>query len=536
MKFRRFLCLLLILSVLLSGCVDYDRLRDAFYGRYDTTPFAQMEYTRPDLTELQTTLDTILDRCQNAATLEDVLSAINDFYSYYDRFFTNCALANIHYCANMNDIYWRKQNDFCAEAEPAMHAALEDLYQELAKSPFRQKLEQDDYFGADFFVPYESEDIYDSVYLSLLEEEAELVNQYYALTSEGSDLETYSEEYFSKYTVPVTELLVKLVTVRQKIAAHTGYADYVEYAYACNYARDYSPAQAEDYVLRISDTFSDLYARVNNSGIWQEALSQCAGDETFQYVSQVANAMGGDIQKAFQALSDSKLYDIGHSDNKYPASFELYLWSYASPYVFIYPYGDQGDKLTFAHEFGHFVSDYLCYGTYAGTDIAEIHSQGFEYLSLCYGEDVQTLTKLKMADSLYTYVECSAYTLFEHQLYRLTGSDLTAENILRIYEQIGKQFGFDCRQWDPRELIAFTHIFTDPLYNISYVVSNDLALQLYQLEQGEQGAGLQLYLQCLTDESSYLLDFAERYDMESPFAAGRLENVAQLFQKKLFAE
>lgn len=534
MKLKRYLCLLLVLSLLLCGCVDYNRLREAFYGRYDTTPFEQMEYTRPDLTELQTTLDTVRSRCQNAASLEDVLSAIDDFYDYYDRFFTNCSLANIHYCANMNDIYWRKQYDFCAGAEPAMYAALEDLYRELAKSPFQQELEQDDYFGADFFVPYESEEIYDSVYLALLEEEAELVNRYYALTNEGSNLEAYSEEYFSEYTVPAAELLVQLVAVRQKIAAHTGYEDYIQYAYDCNFARDYSPAQAEDYALRIGNIFSELYRQVNSSGLWQKALSGCTEEETFQYVSQAANAMGGDMQEAFQALSDSGLYDIRHSDNKYPASFELYLWSYDSPYVFICPYGDQGDKLTFAHEFGHFVGDYLCYGTYAGTDIAEIHSQGFEYLSLCYGEDTQMLTKLKMVDSLYTYVECGAYTLFEHKLYRLTGSDLTVENIWNLYQQIGLQFGFDSRQWDPREFITIPHFYTDPLYNISYVVSNDLALQFYQLEQAEAGTGLQLFEECVTDESSYLLDFAERYDLKNPFADGRLEEIADMFRDALF--
>ena len=144
------------------------------------------------------------------------------------------------------------------------------------------------------------------------------------------------------------------------------------------------------------------------------------------------------------------------------------------------------------------------------------------------------LTKLKMVDSLYTYVECGAYTLFEHKLYRLTGSDLTVENIWNLYQQIGLQFGFDSRQWDPREFITIPHFYTDPLYNISYVVSNDLALQFYQLEQAESGTGLQLFEECVTDESSYLLDFAERYDLKNPFADGRLEEIADMFRDALF--
>lgn len=533
MKIRRVLCLLLVLSLLLSGCLDYDQLRDAFYGRYDATPFEKMEYTRPDLSDMQETLRVAKNLSQSATSAESLISAVNDFFNCYDSFFTNSALANIYYNLDLSNAYWQEEYNFCAETEPAFYAALEELYQALARSPFRKELEQDEYFGADFFVPYETEAVYDSVYLALLEEETSLISQYYALTNESSGLDIYSEEYFSKYTVPMTELLVQLVAVRQKIAKHFGYADYIEYAYVYSYARDYSPSQVESYAQQISNTLHDLYVQTNKSGIWQDALSYCSEEETFQYVASAANAMGGGIKEAFQALSDCSLYDLSYGENKYPSSFETYLWSYYSPFVFIYPYMDQGDKLTFAHEFGHFANDYFCYGSYTGTDVAEIFSQGMEYLSLCYSEDPGLLTKLKMADSLYTYVECTAYTLFEHRLYALSGSELTAENILDLYQQISIQFGFDSRQWDPRELITVTHFFTHPLYNISYVLSNDLALQFYQLELNEKGAGLQLFEKCLTDEGSYLLDFAEQYDLESPFAEGRLTQVSDIFEEIL---
>jgi oligoendopeptidase F len=228
-------------------------------------------------------------------------------------------------------------------------------------------------------------------------------------------------------------------------------------------------------------------------------------------------------------LSEKGLYDISFDENKYPSSFELYLWDYTSPFVFVYPYCDASDKLTFAHEFGHFAADYVCYGSYAGTDISEIHSQAFEYLSLCYTKNMGELTQLKMLDSLRVYVECAAYTQFEHQLYQMTAEELTVDNILALYDQIGQQFGFGSG-CDPRELITISHFYTDPLYNISYVLSNDLALQFYQKEQLYEGSGLKLYEQCLTDQGSDILVFVETYHLDSPFTEGRLEAIAETFR------
>ena len=193
------------------------------------------------------------------------------------------------------------------------------------------------------------------------------------------------------------------------------------------------------------------------------------------------------------------------------------------------PYLDQMDKLIFAHEFGHFLNDYVCWGSYAGTDVAEVHSQAFEYLSLCYTENSETLTRCKMADSLCTYVDQAAYAAFEHRLYRLSGEELTVENVTALYEEVCVEFGQDIWGEAGMEYVTVPHFYTDPLYTLSYVLSNDVALQFYQMELEEPGAGLALYEQCLDTHESYLLTFAETYGLESPFAEGRLEEVAALF-------
>ena len=68
------------------------------------------------------------------------------------------------------------------------------------------------------------------------------------------------------------------------------------------------------------------------------------------------------------------------------------------------------------------------------------------------------------------------------------------------------------------------------MYITSYVVSNDAALQLYQLEQEEAGQGLALYEVQLTSQEADFLAFVESAGLESPFAKGRIQAVKATFE------
>jgi oligoendopeptidase F len=186
--------------------------------------------------------------------------------------------------------------------------------------------------------------------------------------------------------------------------------------------------------------------------------------------------------------------------------------------------------LTFAHEFGHFCNDYASQGTMVGMDVAEVFSQSMEYLSLSYSENGKSLEKMKMANSLRLFVEQAAYALFELRVYELEGEDLTAENVYAIYEQTGTQFGFGSWGWDSRDFVMIDHFFSAPQYIISYVLSNDLAFQIYQLEQEQTGAGLQLFEESLDTQQVSLLAFAQEAGLKSPFEPGRLQTVRETME------
>lgn len=535
----RILCLVTALCLLMSGCSldfrGYFQRLGAMSGMLpqEQTGFSQMTYTRPDMDNIHAVLQSSCDAAANASGLNQVINGIYAFYDVYDQFYTNYDLAYIHYCQDMTDIYWEGEYSFCMENASQVDAGLDQLFRALAAGPWRGKLEGRQYFGPGYFDAYDGESLWDETFLALMEEESRLLGEYYAVFEESLAAEPYSEEFFSSYGTRLEEIFVQLVAQRQQIAAYVGYESYPQFAYDFYYCRDYTPEQAVTYLSAVPDQLGALYRKVNRSNLWDAYNTACTEAETYAFGLSTAKAMGGSVREAFELMAEQGLYDISPGANKYDASFELYLYTYQSPFLFMNPSGDPNDKLVFVHEFGHFVNDYVCGGSGAGTDVAEVHSQTMEYLSLLYGEGGEKLEKLKMANTLSVYVDQSAYALFEHRVYGLREEELTAENVRALYESIGLEFGFDSWAWDSRDYVCIGHLFTDPMYLISYVTSNDLALQIYQKELDGQGNGLALYRECLESQESYLLTFAEVYGLENPLDPDRIPKVLKTLKDAL---
>ena len=508
--------------------VYHNPLSEEDYIHYD-----DMEYIHPELSEIRSSYDALC----SAAEGEDpkaIMEAVYDFYDAYDWFYTYYYLADIRYSGDMTDTYWEAEYNHCTAIAPEVDAMLEDMNYVLARSPARDKLEGRLYFGEGYFDSYDGENAWDENFTALLQEEAALQNSYYTLYAQAQEAaEPGSYAFYDNYADGLTEILVELIALRQKIAAYYGYSDYAQFAWDMYYYRDYTPAQTESYLDEIRQELSPLYLRLD-SGIWDAYHRYCSETESMDYLREMSTNMGGTVEEAFWLMEAAELYDIRSNPNKYDSSFEIYLTCYGQPFLFVNTVRTSSDRLTLAHEFGHFCNDYASGGSYAGVDVMEVFSQGMELLSLCYVEDDHGLTKVKLADSLCVYVEQAAYAAFELEAYRLTGDQLTVENLYTLYDEITGSFGFESYWSDPRDLVTIPHFFTNPMYIVSYVVSNDAAMQLYQLELEEAGAGLARLEDQLDTDEYYFLAFLDSAELESPFVPGRVRSVRDTFQNALF--
>ena len=528
---------LVLACVMLTGCAElYQFVGEAGANveeqALDVTRYADMAYSRPDMQALEDILD---QACADAAgdKVLTIIDRIWEFYDAYDWFYTNYSLADIRYSCDLTDTYWEEEYNFCSENSARVDAMLEELYYALAKSPCLEILESEMYFGEGYFDSYQGENNWDEAFVALMEEEAALVSRYYGLSGQAGDYETGSEAYYDACYEDMAQVLVDLIRLRHEIAEYWGYPDYNQFATDFYHYRDYSVEEGRAYLEMIREELVEIYRQMNQSGIWDNAYSYATAADTYAYVKKMAENMGGTVWEAFLVMDQGGLYDIGYSANKYNASFETYLTSYQVPFVFMNPSQTNYDYLVFAHEFGHFCNDYASSYSYAGVDVLEFFSQGMEYLSLCYGENATQLTKMKLADSLCLYIEQAAFASFEMRMYDIPEEKLSVEALAELYEQVVLEYGFETVGYDPREFITITHFYTNPLYIISYVVSNDAAMQLYQLEQENPGAGLKIFQDNLTTEESFFLSFLKSAGLENPLTRERVQAVRKTFEEVL---
>ncbi len=518
--------LVLVLALMLGGCrgiVDMLQMGVA-------TPFAEMEYTRPDMAAYRQALEKAQEQVKTQKNVDKLMESVFAFYEEYYSFSTNYNLAQIHYFKNMADTYWEKEYSWCMERTSEVSAGMDQLLYELADCSLRKELESDQYFGEGFFDRYEGDSLWDDTFTALMEEETALIDRYYDLNARAAEVEYYSKAYFEGVGLEIEQVFLELIRVRQEIAAYAGYGSYPEFAYEFYFYRDYHPAEAQEYMVNIGRELAPLYIGLEPD-LWNPAYRECSEEKVFGYVKEFAQAAGGVAANAFNAMEKLGLYDLTPGENKYDASFEVFLVSYYSPFVFVNPQGTEPDQLTFAHEFGHFCNDYAVGGTGVGVDVAEVFSQGAEYLSLCYGKDTEELTRMKLADSLCVFVEQSVYASFEHQVYLLENP--TVEDVRAVYEQVNRDFGLGAFGRDYRDYTMVPHFFMSPMYVISYVVSNDGALQIYQKELESKGAGLKLWEDGLYSMATGYLEFAAESKLGSPFAPGRVAELKALFEEKL---
>ncbi len=539
-----------------AGAIDYTDYTRPYPPHVDPVVFSEMPYERPDVDALCAALEQVgADAAEKSKS--DVLDGYVAAYEQYVHFYTMSNLVYIRYTLDLNNEYLNTEYLWCEEQTPLVEKALEDCYCAMAASPLRDALESD-YFGEDFFLGYDGDGIYSNPrVVELMQQEADLQAQYMALTSdmtvtyEGEevlfsealastqDYEKYYaliELYCEKYNPLASDLFIRLVKTRRALAQETGYASYAEYAYDTAYYRDYTPAQAERYLADVRTELVPLF-----TGYSAAPLPSTDSDEIMRLLEGAVTALGHEFATAYSFLQAYELYDISSSSSKMPGSYETYLEDYEAPFMYISPVGDLRDLLTAAHEFGHFTDGFVNCNLTDSTDVAEVFSQGLEYLTLDAADlsvlHRYALKQSKMTDSLLTFLSQACYYDFECRVFALPDEELTQENVNALFLQCNQEYGMATEGFETYDSMGWfeiQHFFIAPYYMISYCVSNDLALQIYALEQQTQGAGLTKYTDMLyTAAGSTLLAFAEANGLESPFAEGRVAELADFLEAQI---
>ncbi|MBR6825152.1 MAG: hypothetical protein IKM59_01255, partial [Oscillospiraceae bacterium] len=523
------------------------------------------EYIAPELEPIQKGYADIQAMVEGGtATAQEVIDAYEKVFEDHLFFRTMHTLADIRYNLNLSDTYFEDEYNRCEELSPLLSQAQEKCFVAMSESPLRDELEEL-YFEEDFFVFYDNEQ--NRVYskdrtVELMQEASAIESEYMALQDsptimwKGKEtaMDTLLEDdslpyeeylqvyraYYDKYTPLVADLYAKTIRIRKELAKELGYASYAEYAYAYEYDRDYSPEDVAAYCDAIADElpsllFSAIYAQ--DGSLPNMDMEGCK--DLFRSTVQ---GFGGVIQTTYEFMVDYELWDTEASSSKFPASYTTYLDSYEMPFFSVNPSGGLSDYMTLCHEFGHFVDGYVNCGGSSSIDCAEIFSQGLEYLSLTRGDlnpkDRNKLIRSTAADAVMVFLSQACYADFEALAYELPDEKLNAEGLNELYLEVNRKYGMSMLYMGMEDLLApgwidVPHFFIAPYYVISYCISNDAALQIYQQDMAED-KGLELYYELLALPRDYtILELAEASGLQSPFAEGRIKDLADFLDDQI---
>ena len=523
----------------------------------DIPVFSEMEYERPSLEEMDALILAAEEAMDAGADFETLEPLLDDCFLYYYHYDTMYTLADIRSCLDLSDEYYAAEYLWCAENYTLIDQAIDGLYYACAASPMAAELEEK-YFWEGFCEEYsdETESIYNDETVALMQQESNLIAEYRALMAEpvvsyrGKDepldelLERLSGSayndavvaYYTQYNERVADLFIRLVSVREQLAGAMGYDSYEQMQYSYGFGRDYTPEQAEGYLQDIKTYMVPLYRDLSVSSVPYEIWTSDLDEETLRDIlRQSVSDFGGSVQEAYDFMLRHELCDLKQDSRKANMSFETYLNNYEAPFLFVNAAGTNEDILTFAHEFGHYSDAYVNLNSYESVDLAEVYSQAMEYLVLSRldeqldEEEVDNLARIKMIDTVEMFVQQASYAEFEHRVYALGAENLSAEVLNETARQVAKEYGYYVYQYDEffsLSWIDIPHYFEQAFYIVSYPISDDLAMQIFDLERGEPGAGMQRYLDNLERDFSGMMGLVDAGGLESPFAPGRVEAIA----------
>jgi len=546
---------MLLCAALLTGCSGawmYTVLLRTGEERR-TVPFSQMEYERPDIDRLVETLRAAAEEIE-AGCRQDRAEALLDACSEeYEAFITADKLAMIRSNRDTWDDFYREEFNWCAENQAAAEQALTELYHACVGTEYAWDLG----FREDDFELYGESGLSDET-VELMQRESGLVAQYmemtenavieldgeevdynsYMMTAEGEDMDRAMLEYYRQYNERAAEIYIELIRVRNDIAQSQGYDSYETMMYGPEgYDRDYSPKDAEKLMEDIRRYIAPMMRDDSGTiGYLGEGFREMDNERLMDAFEPAVRGLGGEIEEAFDFMCEYELYDVGRRAEKADMGYTVYLDAYDAPYLFLQTGEAASDVMELAHEFGHFTDGYINYNAYETLELAEFFSQGMEYLMIGrLGDEIPRSQRAaiynnKVMDTILLYANQAAYAEFEHQVYEAQEDELTAEYLNTLALSLAKEFGYyseEIEEYLSLDWIEVPQFFIQPFYVISYPVSNDVAMQIFEMELEESGSGLEKYVEMLHGDTAYITEAVEQAGLESPFTEGHMERTAQ---------
>lgn len=585
-RYRPLLSLLMIVSLLIGSSAPAalaweTRETDIFSQFPQEINFAEFDYGTPEITKLEAISENLNAAAQKMDNQEAVSALLVELSREYSRFSTNYAAFYVAYCGNPNAL----SEEYLAWDSAANR--LENRYiqtvQVVLTSPNSDAVSR--LLGNDGVEYLSMQDVDTAEQLELLEQCAELVNQYWSKVSMDTPIEYQGKTYlnvndvyaaymkgsldyraYQKINMEMTKLVnavvgpifVDLVRLRNQYAESKGAESFADYAYQAYFGRDYTPADAavlheavKKHLVPLSSALQPLYYGNERISSGMDHVDQLFSDATQEDILNMVEPYMGYISSEyadlFAYMRRCNLIDIAPSETKNDVGFTIDLADYGSAVIFNHPNGTYYDAQTVIHEFGHFAESCLSSGSNSGAsfDVAEIDSQGLEFLYMPYIEDMIGVEgaanyRYQVFDQIVTYGVIMGCVRDEFLQRVYAENSLTLDKVNRIYHDVSLEYGMS--EWDDTytyDWYNVSHDFEQPFYYISYCTSALAALEILERSLTDYDAACDIYLNLVELGAGSLNGFRRALQMvglSDVFEEETVAHIASAVQDYIYRE
>ncbi len=507
-------------------------LFDGLFGGFEEEISLEYTLTEEDLTEFTK----IVEKCEEAGmsgtnvfAFSSSLTDMTDMLEYID---AQATIGYLEYCMNQTDpvalAHYTQSESIYNSARTQYLGLLKKLE---AESPIREEL----------FGEWSAEDLkmlrVDNDKIGAIQlDTSELTRRFYEL-DEGSA--TWSND--------VSAIYEDVVENNQLMAKEYGYTNYYELANELIYSRNYTVEQRVAFREYVGAYVVPMYADIRDA--YYDAVNALTDAEVLEmeeiysnqtYLYGYMDTFGKSLSEKMYALFDRPNAALfGESQNALEGAFTTYMGYFDQPIAYFGP--GYSDLYTVIHEMGHYAAYYHYEDNTLPFDLAEVHSQGNEWLLTAYlktsvSPDVYNALVLeKIVEGLTTVMYATLVDHFEELVYTAT-TPVKANEYEKIMdtvcaqykglEELVPEFGYT-----PFEYVQHVTI-PSPGYYLSYATSQIASIGVYVLAE-EQGYQKAVDAYTLLQEGLSLEDgFAAALTnagLPGPFTASTYQKIEKVF-------
>ncbi len=517
-----------------KGCKEAQRkeseriYEDDFVYNFDETKKAEIDARYEDILEALEALAEYDATLHGFVKDSERYNANKSFEVLYEAFYDDLnylieqyQYAYVFYCVDENEDNTEKY-EFISEYRTNKISDFYTIYRLVYETEFREY-----FFSAED--GWTEEEIQKALVLS----DSYGNEEYKALNDRINEIEIEFRELNSPgNSDAVPKLYEEFVKLNNQLAVLAGYDNYVEYAYANVYNRDYTPEETVAMRTLVKENLKPLfrtiyYAYRNSMGsvpmvgteaydIYSAVTSQSIFDSALttelvkSYFEIMNSTTAGEKEIDFYLHANDLFKNGNYYTGDYQGAFSYWIGAQDTSILYFGP-GSYSGAFTFIHEYGHYYQNVYNQGISASYDLEEIYSQANEIMFLSYLEDIldndilremyDTVYYDTLFDMLSIIMLATAVDEFEYCVYTNTAPDgtpaeYTAEDYDTLFKQIMSSYGI-------KGFLNDTYwryvVIEAPCYYISYAMSAIPCLELLSIADTDGfDAAQDIYLSLFT--------------------------------------